>query len=272
MSPLCVAACACAAVAALCWILSILTREYSWVDRLWSVMPPLYVGWFAWSAGLADARLVVMAVLAALWGARLTFNYARKGGYARGGEDYRWAVLRGRMRPWQYQLFNFFFIAGFQHALIFSLALPAWVALQHRNAPLGPADIAMAALFLALLAGETIADEQQWRFQSDKKARRARGEPVPQEFLTTGLFRYSRHPNFFCELSQWWVFYSFGVIASGEWLNVSIAGPLVLTALFHGSTNFTEELSLAKYPAYAEYQRRVSRLIPWVPGSSSEPG
>lgn len=265
MSPLHLAALACAVVAGICWILSIITREYSWVDRIWSILPPVYVGFYAYKTGFGDPRLVLMTALSALWGARLTFNFARKGGYARGGEDYRWAELRRRMRPWQYQVFNFLFIAGFQNALLFALALPAWVALEHRGAPLGPADLAAAALFLALLAGETIADQQQWRFQSDKKERRARGEPTPEEFVTTGLFRFSRHPNFFCEISQWWVFYAFGVIAGGRWLDVSIVGPLVLTALFHGSTRFTEELSLAKYPAYAEYQRRVSRLIPWLP-------
>jgi steroid 5-alpha reductase family enzyme len=265
MSPLHVAALACAAVAGVCWILSIITREYSWVDRIWSIMPPVYVGYYAYTTGFEDPRLALMTALTALWGARLTFNFARKGGYARGGEDYRWAELRRRMRPWQYQVFNLLFIAAFQNALLFALALPARVALQHRGAPLGAADVALATVFVALLAGETIADEQQWRFQRDKRARKARGEPVPREFLTTGLFRYSRHPNFFCEISQWWVLYAFGVASGGAWLDVSLAGPVVLTALFHGSTRFTEELSLAKYPTYAEYQRRVSRLVPWVP-------
>jgi steroid 5-alpha reductase family enzyme len=267
MSPLHSAALACATAAAICWILSVVTREYSWVDRIWSIMPPIYVGFYAYTTGFADRRLVCMAVLTALWGARLTFNFARKGGYARGGEDYRWLELRRRMRPWQYQVFNVFFIAGFQNALLFALALPAWVAREHRGVAFGAADVAAALLLLALLAGETIADEEQWRFQCDKKARKARGEPIQQEFLTTGLFRFSRHPNFFCEISQWWVLYAFSVIASGEWLNVSIPGPVVLTALFLGSTRFTEELSLAKYPAYAAYQQRVSQLIPWVPRS-----
>ena len=56
-----------------------------------------------------------MAVLVTAWGARLTFNFARKGGYT-GMEDYRWAVLRGRMKPWQFQLFNLFFIVLYQNA------------------------------------------------------------------------------------------------------------------------------------------------------------
>jgi steroid 5-alpha reductase family enzyme len=265
MSPLHLTALVCAAVAGTCWLLSIVTREYSWVDRLWSILPPVYVGLYAYAAGFADGRLLLMLALTGLWGARLTFNFARKGGYAANGEDYRWAELRKRMRPWQYQVFNFFFIAGVQNALLWALALPAWIAWQHRGVPLGIGDAVVAAWMLLFLSGETIADEQQWRFQRDKKARRAAGESGGPAFLTTGLFRFSRHPNFFCEISQWWMLYLFGVLAAGQPLNVSILGPVALTALFHGSTRFTEELSLAKYPDYAVYQRQVSRLIPWAP-------
>ncbi len=256
----------CAGAALACWLLCIITREYSWVDRLWSLMPPFYAGYFAYASGF-DPRLVLMATLAGLWGARLTFNFARKGGYAKGGEDYRWAVLRERMPPWLYQVFNFVFINGLQHALLLALTLPAWVAFQHRP-PLGAADIVLALAFLALLVGETVADNQQWSFQQDKSARRARGETIEQPFLSRGLFSISRHPNFFCEQSQWWVFYGFSVAASGAWLNTSIVGAACLTVLFHLSTNFTEELSLAKYPSYAGYQKTVSRLLPWFPRRS----
>jgi steroid 5-alpha reductase family enzyme len=257
----------CAAVAFACWLLSVITREYSWVDRLWSITPPLYVGYFAYETGFSDARLLLMLVLSALWGARLSFNFARKGGYAKGGEDYRWAVLRERMPPWLYQVFNFTFIAGIQNFLLFALTLPAWVAYEHRT-PLQALDLLLACAFLALLTGETVADNQQWRFQQEKSALRARGEAIEQPFITRGLFSISRHPNFFCEQAQWWVFYGFSVVASGRWLNLSILGAVGLSLLFHGSANFTEQLSLAKYPAYAEYQKRVSRLLPWFPRRS----
>ena len=262
MSPLAGALAGCAALAALCWLLSVATREASWVDRLWSIAPPLYVGWFAWSH--PDTRLLVMTGLAALWGARLTYNFARKGGYAAGGEDYRWRELRGKMSGIQWQLFNLFFIASYQNGLLLLLTLPAWVASRHA-APLGALDAVAAALFLAFLAGETVADQQQWRFQEDKKARRARGQAVEHEFLTTGLFRYSRHPNFFCEIAMWWSFYLFSVGAGAGWLNPSILGPALLTLLFHGSTAFTEKITLRKYPAYAAYQATVSRLVPLPP-------
>src|SRR5262245_11529440 len=129
MSPLAVAFLACAAVVAVCWILSVITGECSWVDRLWSIAPVGYVTWFAAQTGFADVRLVVMAALVAAWGARLTFNFARKGGYGRGGEDYRWAALRERMPRWQFAIFNLLFIAGYQNLLVLLFTLPAWAAL-----------------------------------------------------------------------------------------------------------------------------------------------
>src|SRR5258705_13086630 len=100
------------------WLLSVLTREHSWVDRIWSVIPVVYVAVFAGMEGYADARLDTVLVLVALWGGRLTFNFARKGGYARGGEDYRWAVLRARMPGWRFELFNLGFITIYQNLIL----------------------------------------------------------------------------------------------------------------------------------------------------------
>ncbi len=269
LSPLQCAELACALLAALCWLTSVLTGNCSQVDRLWSLAPPGYVIWFAARAGFRDPRLDTMAVLTALWGARLTYNFARKGGYRAGSEDYRWPVLRKRFGPVLFQLFNATFIASYQNVLLFLIALPAWAAFERRATPFGVIDAAATAGFLVFLAGETVADEQQWRFQAAKHARRARGELVAGagsgEFLTKGLFAWSRHPNFFCEQAMWWMLYLFSVGAGAGWLNATIAGAVLLTLLFQGSTTFTERLSLEKYPSYAAYQRTTSRLLPLPP-------
>lgn len=254
---------ACAGFAALCQILSMVTREYSWVDRLWSITPAVYAVGFAVAADGFDPRLTLMAVLAVAWGARLTFNFARKGGYAPGGEDYRWKVLRAEMHPGLFAVFNVVFINLFQHGLLLWLALPSWIALRQGPSPLGPLDGVAAGLFVLFLAGESVADQQQWNFHREKAAREGAGPG----FLSAGLFRYSRHPNFFCEQALWWAFYLFGVAAGAPWWNLSLAGPVLLTALFQGSTAFTERITLSKYPDYADYQRRTSRLMPWFPGS-----
>ncbi len=256
-------------VAATCWLLSVLTREYSWVDRIWSVVPWVYVGTFAQAAEWADLRLNVMFALTTLWGLRLTFNYARKGGYAKGGEDYRWAILRQKMSTPVWHVFNLGFIASYQNALLWLIALPASTAYQHRATPFGAADIAVAVAFVVLLVGETVADQQQWSFHQAKKARRAKGDNEPKGFVDEGLWSWSRHPNFFCEVGQWWMVFAFGAIAAGTPVLPTLVGPVLLTLLFHGSTAFTERITASKYPAYADYQRRVSRVLPWPPKPAS---
>ncbi|RDV44509.1 hypothetical protein DOE76_12175 [Leifsonia sp. ku-ls] len=265
MEPIIVCLWILAAVCALTWVLSLITNEHSWVDRLWSIVPVVYVWVFAGFAGLSDVRLDLLAVLVTLWGARLTFNFARKGGYAPGGEDYRWQVLRGRMSPAAFQAFNLFFIVIYQNVLLLLIALPAWTAYQHRT-PLTPLDVILAALFLAFLTGETIADQQQWRFHQRKNAEIAAGRQPSPRFLQSGLFRYSRHPNFFFEQAQWWVVFLFGCVAAGSLLQWTVIGPLLLTGLFVGSTVFTESISRSRYPEYAEYQARTSPVVPWFPG------
>jgi steroid 5-alpha reductase family enzyme len=240
------------------WLASVLTNEYSWVDRIWSIVPIVYVAVFAIAAGFADARLDTMLGLVTLWGARLTFNLARKGGYRSGGEDYRWAVLRGRMSRWRFQLFNLFFIAIYQNVLLLLICLPAWTAYEHRTS-MGVADVVATVAFLGFLAGETVADQQQWTFQQWK---RMQPDPHPR-FVQTGLFRFSRHPNFFFEQAQWWTVFAFGAIAAGSVAQWTVVGALLLTLLFVGSTRFTESISRSRYPEYERYQQSTSAIIPW---------
>jgi steroid 5-alpha reductase family enzyme len=244
-------------ICALTWLLSVITKEYSWVDRIWSIIPVVYLWVFAYGAGFTDPRLNLMAVLVTLWGARLTYNFARKGGYAPGGEDYRWAILRKKMSPALYQIFNLLFIVIFQNALLLAITLPANQALDSILA-FGLVDVLLAALFFGLLVLEFIADQQQWNFHQLKKQGKA-----TKGYLDTGLFAYSRHPNFFAEQAQWWVLALWGFAAANFTAPEYFLGVVFLTALFLGSARFTEQISLGKYPEYKEYQRSVSMMIPW---------
>jgi steroid 5-alpha reductase family enzyme len=246
------------------WLLSLATGDHSWVDRMWSVITVVYLWIFTVAAGWSDARLDVMTVLVTLWGARLTFNFARKGGYTRRGEDYRWALLRSRMAGWQFQLFNLVFISFFQSALLLAITLPASTAYRHQGG-FGVLDVIATLVFLTLLTGETLADQQQWNFHQRKHAEASVGRPGGVGFLRTGLFRYSRHPNYFCEIAIWWVVFAFGAIAAGSPAQWTILGAVLLTLLFVGSTLFTESISSGKYPEYQDYQRSTSSIIPWRP-------
>jgi len=263
MSPVLITVLLCAAVCAVTLVASLVTGDSSWVDRLWSIVPVVYAWVFALSYR-SDARLTVMAVLITLWGARLTFNFARRGGYS-GYEDYRWPVLRARMTPVQYRLFTAGFIVLFQNVVLLLIVMPMSTVAAHPSGTLEPWFVVLALAFVGALVGETVADQQQWDFQRRKQAVIAAGGTPEQRFRTTGLFAVSRHPNYFFELSQWWIVFLVGVAAAGSLWQWTGVGVVLLTAIFVGSTRFTEEISLARYPEYAEYQRRVSAVVPLPP-------
>ncbi len=256
-------------VCAATWLLSSVTREFSWVDRIWSVIPVVYMAVFAAAEGFADVRLNLVLVLVFAWGARLTFNFARKGGYAKGGEDYRWAVLRERLPGWRFQLFNLFFITIYQNIILFLISLPAYTLARYQGG-FGAWDVLLALTFVGCLAGETLADQQQWDFHQWKRAESAAGRDPKPRFLRTGLFRYSRHPNFFFEQAQWWLVFGFAAVAAGSALQWTIVGPVLLTLLFVGSTVFTESITRSRYPEYAGYQKTTSAVVPWFSRSRRE--
>ena len=254
-----------------CFVVGELTGNNSQVDKLWSVLPIVYV-WIAAHYGEYDPRLLLMAILVSIWGVRLTYNFSRHGAFTwkfwEGKEDYRWEVLRQKpeFQPrWKWTLFNLFFICGYQQTLILLFTLPTIVALQFKDEPLGTADWIIGVLMLFFIVYEAIADQQQWEYQSEKWRRIKNGEELSGDykkgFLDKGLWAYSRHPNYFAEQALWLCFYFFSVSASGQWLNWSIAGSLLLIVLFQGSSNFSEEISAAKYPDYAAYQKTVARFI-----------
>lgn len=262
-----------AVITAACWVLSLITKDYSWVDRSWSISPVIYTwifAWPAWSQGMEGARTIILALLITAWGARLTFNFARKGGYS-GVEDYRWPIVMSKMKPWQRQVFNLLFIAIYQNILLVLITLP--IALSADNpAGLRIWDVVFLSVFLLLLVFETVADQQQWNFQQAKK--QAGGDMTPG-FVTTGLFRYSRHPNYFAEQGQWWMVYcvgAAGVLAAqpgaglfGGAINWTLVGAMLLSLLFIGSRILTESLSMKKYPEYVQYRESTSATIPLPP-------
>ncbi len=257
-----------------CFVVGELTGNNSQMDKLWSLLPIAYT-WVIAANGGMTTRLVVMAVLATLWGVRLTFNFARKGAYRlkfwEGEEDYRWAVLRAKkeFQPrWKWTLFNLFFISIYQNALVLMTTFPALV-LMNVDVPFGWFDGLAAALMLGFIIYETVADEQQWAFQSTKWKMIGEGKkleelPAPYNlgFNTQGLWSRSRHPNYFAEQGTWCAFYLFTVGAGIGIFNWSIIGALLLIVLFLGSSAFAEEISASKYPAYADYCQKVPKFFP----------
>jgi len=281
------------------FLMGTLTGDYSWVDRLWSTAPVAY-GWYYMhraSQVVENPTLsIIGAVLVTLWGARLTINFSRRGGYT-GHEDYRWSILRSRItsKPLWY-LFSFGFISFYQITLFVLFTLPLY-GLYHGDVHGGQVSLGLGVgivLALTLLVFETIADQHQWNFHKVKQIVREwkkenqtsaeneaelfqylqdKGIPstnpfiscARQGFCSSGLFRYSRHPNYFGELGFWWSLWIVGLAGAGMGYFWTFVGPVMLTLLFIGSTIFTEGITKPKYPEYEQYQELTSAIIPWFP-------
>ena len=257
--------------AGLCFIVSSATKNYSQVDKLWSIIPIPYVWIIAYNTDF-EPRIVLMAFLVSIWAVRLTYNFARRGGYSwkiwTGEEDYRWAILRAKpefQSQWKWSAFNLFFISAYQMALILFFTLPTLKAMES-NIPIGILDYILAAIFVVLVIMEYIADNQQYYYQEEKYRQKKIGKVAnfyKIGFTHTGLWAYMRHPNYSAEQAIWIVFYCFSVIATNIWLNWSIAGALLLVLLFKGSSDFSEEETEKKFPLYKKYIKEVGRFIPF---------
>ena len=252
----------CVALAAICWVLTLLTRDHSWVDRLWSIVPAVLCLIVAVDLGFDSPRVNIMTALAVLWGLRLTFNLALKGGYRVGSQDYRWTYLREQLGAVKFQLVNLTFIAFGQIAILWLFTSPVHQAWGHAEQPLGWLDSVAAVPFLLLLLTETIADAQMWRFQQNKKRLVSEGTEVRQPFMTAGLFRFCRHPSYACEMGMWAAFYLFAVSGASQFWHWTGLGCLALIVLFLCATRVGERVSSERYSGYGAYRAAVPMFVP----------
>ena len=220
---------------------------------------------------------------------RLTFNYARKGGYSIGSEDYRWEILRENISPPLFFVFNVTFISLIQSVLLFSVSTPTYImTLASRIAYTNPtvagftpssavssfdtADFMFASIMCTCVTISAIGDQQQWSYQNAKKDYQAKAKvpagydraDLDRGFVTTGLWAYSRHPNFAAEQSFWVTLYLWGCYISQTTYNWTAIAAVSYLLLFQGSTWFTELLSAKKYPDYRQYQKSVSMFLPGI--------
>ena len=259
------------AASIIAFVISEIFQNYSQVDKLWSTIPIFYVWYFTIESGY-DPRMVLMSIVATIWGIRLSYNFGRKGGYSiyfwKGEEDYRWKDLK-RIVPFfrprlNWAIFNLFFICLYQMGLVFLTTLPILAAWQGAN-DINFYDYVIAFLMLFFIIIETISDQQQYNFQTKKYRKIKNGKELKGDykrgFVSSGLWSISRHPNFTSEQLIWIVFYLFSVSATGNFFNWSIIGSILLVILFYNSANFSEQISSAKYPKYKIYQKNVPMFL-----------
>ncbi|KAJ7598978.1 hypothetical protein C8J56DRAFT_815284 [Mycena floridula] len=255
-------------------------------------------------------RATLMLGLIFTWMCRLSYNTYRRGLFSLKDEDYRWAVLRKTLPSVLFQIFNISFISIIQNVLLMMLSYPTYIAVAEQpHTALVLSDIALALTSLIILGLEFTADNQQYAYHSFKHSFLGTAEPYDEMkqwpgarlawsvedakrgFVTKGLWAYSRHPNFACEQSFWWIMtfmplmlrpslphYTIHDIMAFVQARDTISAQQVfgfcaqfkdllpaisLSALFYSSTLFTEGITRSKYPdAYALYRSRVG-MFSW---------
>ena len=148
--------------------------------------------------------------------------------------------------------------------LIFLFSLPILSAWQG-DSEINNKDLLVGSIILFLIIIQTIADEQQHKYQTKKykliKENKELVENYKKGFIDTGLWKYSRHPNYTCEQLIWIAFYFFSVSATGDFLNWSVTGCILLVLLFYFSAKFSEGISKKKYPEYKDYQKNTPMFL-----------
>ena len=230
----------------------------SFYDAYWSVAPPLVALWFALapgSEGIAARQLLVIALIL-LWALRLTYNWAR-GWSGLDHEDWRYVDLRGKAGRVGYWFVSLFGLHGMPTAIVFLGLLPLWPALASGTRPLGWLDAVAAAVTLAGVAFEFFADNTLRRFRLSK--------PPPDAILESGLWAWSRNPNYLGEMLFWFGLALFSLASAGFVWWAWLGAPAMVVMFLGTSIPMKEARMLARRPAYAERQLRVPLLIPRPP-------
>ena len=236
------------------WAISVKVRDASIVDILWG-FGFVVVAWVSWAVTDGHSvRAALLVVMASTWGLRLAVHLAIRN--IGKGEAYRYQAMRrrGGERFWINSLFRVF---GLQGAVMWVVSLPLQIGISDSDQGWVPLWVAGAVLFLIGFGFEAIGDWQLARFKADSDNA---GKVMDQ-----GLWRYTRHPNYFGDATAWW---GIGLVAASTPIGiVGLIGPLVITLLLLRVSGVPLlEHSLKKNrPGYAEYIERTSPFLPRRP-------
>lgn len=234
------------------WLVSVLKRDVSIVDGVWPLMflsaALVYSGGTPYYTG----RTALILTLVALWAARLAAHIVvRNWGET---EDRRYQDIRQKYEP-HFWLKSLGIIFWFQALLAWIISMPLWAALTMPS-DLLLLDLLAVVLWTVGMMFETVGDWQLGQFKAD---------PANQgKAMDQGLWRYTRHPNYFGEWLIWWGFYGFALPTGAWW---TIVGPLLLTYMllkFSGVALMEEDI-VERRPAYREYMERTNAFFPGPP-------
>ena len=239
------------------WAVSLPLRNASVVDPVWP-LGFVVVGWTAGLSGRGDGlRATVLVALVTMWGLRLSWHLASRNW--RQEEDFRYAAMRARWgdRFWLVSLATVF---GTQGLLMWVVSLPLQLGAGVEGRATGWWVLLAAGVAVWVLgfAFEAVGDAQLKAFKArpDSKG----------EVMDEGLWRYTRHPNYFGDACVWWGIFLVAAGAGG-WAWAAVVGPVVMTTLLRrvSGVSLLEKDMADRRPGYTDYVRRTSPFLPLPP-------
>lgn len=249
-----IAAIAVAALILATWVVSLKLRDASVIDPVWGPAFAVVALIGALAGGGDPARRWLLLALTATWGLRLGVHLTRRK-LAEPEEDRRYGAMRSAHAQ-NFALWSLYAVYALQGALILVVSLPVQVG-DHSHSRLGWTVAFGVACFAVGLVFEGVGDEQLRRFKSDPRSR--------GQVMDRGLWRYTRHPNYFGDACVWWGLWLIVLPAGGTWWTV--VGPVVMTVLLvrvSGWRRLEQDIG-ERRPEYAAYIKRTSGFIPLPP-------
>jgi steroid 5-alpha reductase family enzyme len=243
------------AAMSIAWVWQRVHQNIGIVDVVWSVCLGFGAILMATTGAGAVAPRVLLAALGGVWSLRLALHLWRR---VRVGEDGRYQALRDRWQGHQGKIYGLFV---FQAGLVVLFAVPFTVVAMNPVAHASPFWIVGVAIWIVSVAGEALADRQLARFRDEP---RYRGRTC-----RSGLWRYSRHPNYFFEWCHWFTYVALAVGSPTQ--AISWLGPLTMYIFLRwiSGVPYTEMQALrTRGDDYRQYQRSTSMFFPWFPHSS----
>jgi steroid 5-alpha reductase family enzyme len=240
------------------WVLSLIIKNSSIVDTFWGFGFVL-VCWlyFLLTPNGFFLRKVILLILSSVWGLRLTLHVLiRNFGKP---EDYRYQKWRSEAPRiwWLKSLFQVFLLQGL---LMWVISAPLLASQIPSTKELNVFDYLGILLWVIGFFFEAVGDAQLARYKANPANK--------GKVFATGVWRYSRHPNYFGDSAQWWGYYSIALAAGGWWTFFS---PVIMTLFLIkvSGVALLEKTIVERRPAYAEYIRTTSAFIPWFPKKHS---
>lgn len=241
--------------ATLVWMISVRLRDAGIADIFWGLGFVLLAWVFCFLSPALTPRSWLVAVLITLWGARLSWHIFRRN--HGNGEDPRYQAMRaahGRAFWWR-SLFTVFWLQG---AILWFVALPLLAAVQAAQPAAFTAVDGLGVLLFAVgFSFEVVGDRQLRRFRSDPSNR--------GHVLDRGLWRYTRHPNYFGDAVLWWGLYAIAAATPNGWLTVLSPALMTFLLLRVSGVTLLEQSLKASKPGYEAYLARTPAFFPWFP-------